>query len=144
MNHEAVFSAAGALSMLGWLALGVSPYMPRWSDRIAGGIVPVVLAVTYVAILLSPTEEGGGFSTFAEVTVLFSKPDALLAGWIHFLTFDLMVGAWVCRRARAEGIEFWWVLPCLAVTFLLGPAGLLMFAAVAAVHRVRGPSAVGE
>ena len=52
----------------------------------------------------------------------------LLAGWVHYLAFDLLVGAWIVRTARAEGIPHWAVMPCLILTFLFGPAGLLAFA----------------
>ena len=56
-----------------------------------------------------------------------AKPYAALAGWVHFLAFDLFVGAWITRTARAEGISHWLVLPCLVLTFLFGPAGFLAF-----------------
>ncbi|WP_421849519.1 abscisic acid-deficient protein Aba4 family protein [Oricola sp.] len=41
--------------------------------------------------------------------------------------FDLFIGAWVCRTARAEGIASWTVLPCLPLIFLFGPAGFVAF-----------------
>ncbi|MCF6234348.1 MAG: DUF4281 domain-containing protein [Rhodobacteraceae bacterium] len=49
---------------------------------------------------------------------------------MHFLAFDLLVGAWICRTARREGVTFWLVIPCLPLTFLFGPAGFLAFALV--------------
>jgi hypothetical protein len=70
---------------------------------------------------------GGGFSTLAQVAVLFSSPYALLAGWIHYLAFDLFTGAWQAREAARLGISRWIVLPCLLLTFLLGPLGLALF-----------------
>lgn len=137
MNHELIFSLAGVLSMAGWLALALSPFSPRWSDRVAGSILPALLAIGYVGIAVSSAPESGGFGTFAEVQLLFSNPVALLAGWVHFLAFDLFVGAWACRTARAEGMPFWQVLPCLPVIFLLGPAGFLLFMLVRQVHEAR-------
>lgn len=136
MESELLFSLVGILSMLGWLSLLLSPVRPTWSDRIAGIAVPALLALVYVAVLaVSPTSEGG-FGTFAEVVTLFADPGAVMAGWIHFLAFDLVVGAWICRTARAESIGFGWVVPCLPVTFLLGPLGYLLFLAVWGGHRV--------
>ena len=61
------------------------------------------------------------------------SPSAVMAGWIHFLAFDLFVGAWICRTARASGIPFLLVLPTLPLTFLFGPAGYLAFVAVRGV-----------
>ena len=135
MNFEVLFSAAGMIAMVGWLLLLVSPRMPYWSDRIAGVILPLVLSLGYVALLGIPAAaSGGGFGTLADVMVLFSHEQAALAGWVHFLAFDLFIGAWACRRARHEGLSFWLVAPCLPLIFLFGPAGLLAFQTIRAVR----------
>jgi hypothetical protein len=134
MNHELIFSLAGLMAMAGWAALLLSPLIPVWSDRAAGLIIPGALSVGYVVILLAFPAPGGGFGSFAEVSALFSHADALMAGWIHFLAFDLLVGAWICRRGRQQGLPFWSVAPCLPVTFLFGPAGFLLFQLVRAGH----------
>jgi len=146
MNNELVFSLVGLLSMSGWVTLIASPLIPRWSDRIAGTIVPVLLAIIYVTIVLTaPPQTEGGFGTFAEVTLLFSNPGALMAGWVHFLAFDLLVGAWACRTGRREGMGFGWVLPCLPIIFLFGPGGFLAFSIARRVHRlVYGPASTDE
>jgi hypothetical protein len=54
----------------------------------------------------------------------------LLAGWVHYLAFDLFIGAWICRRAAADGLNPWLARLCLPPTFLAGPAGLLLFLAI--------------
>lgn len=131
MNFELVFSIAGLLSMLGWVLLLLSPYIPNWSDRIAGFIIPGILSIGYLVILLFFSgQNDGGFGSFADVTQLFSNPEALMSGWIHFLAFDLFVGAWICRTGRNEKINFGVILPCLPITFMFGPAGFLLFSAV--------------
>jgi len=131
MNLELIFSLAGLLSMLGWLILLASPKIPTWSDKIAGLIIPICLSLGYMVLLvLSIPSEGGGFGSLAEVAELFSHEESLLAGWIHFLAFDLLIGAWICRTARREKVKFWFVLPCLPLTFLFGPAGYLAFSLV--------------
>ncbi|MGB6228943.1 MAG: ABA4-like family protein [Litorimonas sp.] len=135
MPFETAFSLAGLTSMAGWGLLLASPFIPTWSDRVAGTILPVVLSVGYVVLLLLPSGgSGGGFGSLAAVKDLFSQDQALLAGWVHFLAFDLFIGAWACRTARAEGISFWFVAPCLPLIFLFGPAGLLAFQGVRAVR----------
>lgn len=131
MFFENMFSLAGIIAMIGWLMLLVSPLMPNWSDRIAGVVLPLVLSLGYLLLLLVPASaSGGGFGTLADVIILFSYEQAALAGWVHFLAFDLFIGAWVCRTARLEGLPFILVLPCLPVIFLFGPAGFLAFQAV--------------
>lgn len=137
MDFELLFSLAGVTAMAGWLALLLSPWMPRWSDGIAGLGVPVVLSAGYTVLLVFfPAQNGGGFGSLAGVQQLFSAPSALLAGWVHFLAFDLLVGAWICRTARQQGIAFWMVLPSLPATFLFGPAGFLLFTAIRGAHRL--------
>ena len=61
----------------------------------------------------------------------------LLAGWVHYLAFDLFVGSWEVEDARARGVSHWLVLPCLLCTFLAGPAGLGLYLLVRAGARLR-------
>ena len=135
MNHELIFSLAGILAMAGWVSLLLSPLMPIWSERIAGWTIPVILSAGYVTMTFAFPPPTGGFGSFAEVTELFAHADALIAGWIHYLAFDLLVGAWICRQGRRDDMAFWLVAPCLPVTFLFGPAGYLMFQIVRCVRR---------
>jgi len=51
----------------------------------------------------------------------------LLAGWVHYLAFDLFVGSWEARDALSHRIPHLAVIPCLLLTFLFGPAGLLLY-----------------
>lgn len=136
MSYEMLFSLVGLLSLSGWGFLMVSPWIPDLSDRVAGTVVPVLLSAVYVLVaVLLPVAEGG-FGTFAEVRTLFTQDAAVMAGWVHFLAFDLVVGAWACRKGREDGLPFWAVAPCLPLVFLVGPAGFLSFNGVRAVHGV--------
>ena len=54
----------------------------------------------------------------------------LLAGWIHYLAFDLFIGGWETRDAVRNGIPHLLVIPCLLLTFMLGPIGLLAYFAL--------------
>jgi hypothetical protein len=129
------FSWAGNLAFLGWGALLLSPLAPVWADRIAGLAVPALLSAGYAALMLMHWADApGGFGSLTEVAALLSHPPMLLAGWVHFLAFDLFVGAWIVRTARAEGIAFAWVVPCLPVTLMFGPAGYLLFTAIRAAR----------
>ena len=90
-------------------------------------MVPLLIAAVYVALLLHPKPAGAGFGSLKQVSVLFSSPYALLAGWIHYLAFDLFTGAWEARDADRLGISRWLVAPCLFLTFMFGPAGLALY-----------------
>ena len=131
MNLELVFSVSGVLSMAGWLLLLAFPLIPKWSNRIAGLIIPLVLSAGYIAlVVLFSSGAEGGYGSLADVSTLFSRPEALLAAWVHFLAFDLLIGNWMCKTARAENIKYYLVLPCLPLTFLFGPAGFILFSLV--------------
>ena len=139
---DAVFSAVSTAALLGWLLLIAGPRRAwaRWA--IGGGIVGslcLVYAVLVMAFFF--TVPGGGFGTLAEVMRLFTVPEVALAGWVHYLAFDLAVGLWIAQRADAEGVSRWLQAPVLGVTFMFGPLGLLMGAAVLAVRQRREAAA---
>lgn len=141
MDLDAIFSFAGLLALLGWLALVASPFIPVWTDRIAAWVIPSIIAAVYAALVLAHLgRTDGGFSSLDDVARLFSSRPVLLAGWLHYLTFDLAIGAWEVRDARRRAVPFALVLPCLAATFLVGPAGFLLYVAVR-TFAVRRPPA---
>ncbi len=81
-------------------------------------------------VALNWVGSSGDFQSLAGVAALFANPWLLLAGWIHYLAFDMLVGAWEVRDAARRGIPHWMVVPCLLLTFLFGPAGWLLYQAV--------------
>ncbi len=131
MPPEILFQLANTTALAGWVVLLLSPLMPRFSDRVSGVAIPLLLSVAYAGLILAFWTRGeGGFGSLEAVAKLFQTRELLLAGWIHYLAFDLFVGAWIVRTARADPVPFWMVVPCLAMTFLFGPAGLLAFCAI--------------
>jgi hypothetical protein len=130
MSAEQIFSLCNPLAMAGWLLLIVAPRR-LWALLIAGRLIPLVLAAGYLAAL-APHWAGaeGGFGSLQDVSALFANPWLLLAGWIHYLAFDLFIGAWQVTDAAARNISHWLVIPCLLLTFLFGPIGLLAYFAL--------------
>ncbi len=130
MTAESIFSICGNLVLPGWLLL---IFLPRWKwtlGLISAGIIPFLLALVYAWIFASRASmmpEGGGFGSLNEVTLLFADPYILTAGWIHYLAFDLFVGCWEVNDAQKQGISHWLVIPCLILTFMLGPTGLAVY-----------------
>ena len=128
MSIEQLFSASSMLAMLGWLILLASPLIPRAAQIASGLIIPGLLSILYAALILAFWSRAeGGFDSLAGVMQLFTFQEAALAGWIHFLAFDLFLGAWEVRTARKEGTPFYLVVPCMALTFMFGPIGFLLF-----------------
>jgi hypothetical protein len=138
MDSATVFEAVNMLALAGWAALVLGWRWPVWSQRVGGLAAPLLLAVAYAGLVLAFWSRApGGFGSLAEVMALFTMPEIALAGWIHYLAFDLFVGAWEVRTARREGIAFLLVLPCLVLTFLFGPAGFLLFLMLRAATATR-------
>ena len=69
----------------------------------------------------------GGFQSLADVGKLFQSDWLLLAGWVHYLAYDLFIGTWIARDAESRRIPRWALIPVLPLAFLFGPAGLLLW-----------------
>jgi hypothetical protein len=127
MNPEQIFSLCNGIAVVGWASLILAP-RKRFSTLTAGLAIPVLLGGAYaVLIALNWRGSSGGFNTLHDVTELFSHQWLLLAGWIHYLAFDLVVGTWEVRDAHASGVPHPLLVPCLLLTFFFGPAGLLTY-----------------
>ncbi len=129
MTPDTVFLVCNNAVLPAWLLLAVAPGW-RFTTRIVHAAwIPLLLAVVYAGAFLLNTDapEGGGFGSLAGVMALFTSPYAVLAGWVHYLAFDLFVGAWEVRDARRNGIAHWLVVPCLFFTLMLGPVGLALY-----------------
>ena len=128
MTPESIFKIANSIALIAWLLLVVLG-RKRWvSSLVTAVATPALFALAYVIIFaMHGNESNGNFNTLAGVAALFSNVWLLLAGWIHYLAFDLFIGSWQVRDAAAHGISHWFAVPCLILTFLLGPAGLLLY-----------------
>lgn len=143
MSPDTLFQYASPLAMIGWIILALSPLAPRWADRIGGFIIPAILSLLYAAVILGYWWQGqGGFDSLANVMLLLSNPWMALAGWVHFLAFDLFIGGWITRTARAQGLAHLLILPSLLLTFLFGPIGLILFLSILAVRRLLTPNQI--
>lgn len=137
-----IFDLVGPLALLGWIALVLAPLAPHWADRVAALVIPALLSVAYTALILAFWSGApGGFDTLDNVMLLFTDPGIALAGWIHYLAFDLFVGAWIVRTARADGIPHLLIVPILVPALYFAPAGFLLFVALRAVWPRRAPNA---
>lgn len=139
---DSLFQIANPVALLGWIALIFAPLAPRISDAVASLVIPLLMGLAYSALILAHWAGAtGGYSSLPDVMALFINPHIALAGWVHYLAFDLFVGAWAVRTARDERISHVLVLPHLALIFLFGPAGFLTFHAMRAAFRLRANAA---
>ena len=138
---ERIFGLCSLLALGGWVALLAAP-LSRVALIRAARIGSAMLALAYCVQLFTITQpvQGGSFSTLAGVSALFSMPGNVMLGWTHFLAFDLFTGAWEVEDAGKIGIPHWAMVVPLALTFMLGPIGLLTYGVIRTIHmwRTRG------
>jgi hypothetical protein len=149
MNYALLFDVANALVLPQWLLM---VFAPRWSGTRwlrRSLLIPVALGILYAFLLgFGSAAPGGGldfaaFGSLAGIKKLFGSGSdpLLLAGWVHYLAFDLLAGSFVLRDSQKRRIGHGWIVVPLAFCFMLGPVGLVLYWLV---RVVKTGSLVGE
>jgi hypothetical protein len=139
-----LFTICNDLALVGWALLVLAPRW-RWTERLVlSGAWSLLLSLVYLAlvVIFFPSAQGG-FGSLEAVRRLFDNEWLLLAGWVHYLAFDLLIGAVEVRQSRAAGIPHLALVPCLVLTLLFGPIGLLCFFVVKSVRQRRAAGVAG-
>ena len=129
MTNAEIFSIANMMAMPMWLLLII---LPKWKVTrflIDYKVIPLLLSLFYAFYIVLHIQSGAGldFGSLSSVMSLFTLEDAVMAGWVHYLAFDLLVGMWMINQNRSLGIHQLLMAPCLFATFMLGPIGFLLF-----------------
>lgn len=138
MSYETLFTALYVVIVPFWLLLIIAPRWPVTMVLVQSVVPTVLLGGLYGwffftgAFFGSDLPEGAGFSTLANLKIMFTDDKAVLAGWVHYLVFDLFVGAWETRDAQRRGVNHFVLVPCLLATFVAGPLGLVLYFVVRA------------
>jgi heme A synthase len=129
MSPDSIFQLCSTIAMLGWLLLII--LSPFWfdTDKLLIGIIITLFSIIYTWLIFQSLQPGDfeKFGTLDGVMSLFTSKIAVTAGWVHYLAFDLMVGIWIKKNSMKHGINHWIIIPCLLLTFMMGPAGLLLY-----------------
>jgi hypothetical protein len=128
MSPEQLFSLASGLALLGWMYLLLFTYRSA-TARIVLGTAVTLLCILYASMIFGAlkADDFSKFSTLEGVMSLSGSKEAALVGWIHYLAFDLVAGLFIANNASLHGISRWVILPCLLLTFMMGPVGLLLY-----------------
>jgi Domain of unknown function (DUF4281) len=136
MTPDALFHICGTLAMLGWLCLLSTPMWPvRYREtlprRIGAIAIPASIAAVYTGVIVTHwAGHPGGFNSLDAVMQLFTDRWLVVAGWVHYLAFDLFIGGWELAESRQRRIPHLLLIPFLLLTFFFGPIGFLAFLAV--------------
>jgi len=130
------FTNIGVIPM--WFLLA---FLPGWNGTkvlINSILVPLILSLTYFYVLyiyINTSEgifsnilnKGKIFELYMGIDQLkkiFSDKNVLLLFWIHFLTANLILGAWIATdAAKNKALQFIVLIP-LVLTYFAGPLGL--------------------
>ena len=132
-----------AFGTLPWWAVWLVAPRSRLAARLAGhAAVFIALGLVYTGLIGAGalSSGGGGGFDFDSLQAAFSEPMVFLAGWTHYLAFDLFVGAWIVRESGRLSVE-----PRLYLffTLILGPLGLMSFL-VRRTFRLRSLGQLGQ
>jgi hypothetical protein len=137
MSYQTLFEYCNLFALMAWLPL---VFAPRWhyTPRLVVGVLAMLLASLYVYLVFTSIQPSDlqSFATLKGVMALFTNEKGVLAGWVHYLCFDLMTGVFIVQNAIKHNVKHWFVVPCLLFTFMLGPSGLLLYGLVRVVKGV--------
>ncbi len=144
---QQLFGWTNLVALVGWLLLILLPRARVLPLTRYVGVA--LLCGTYVVLLiglttgwLDPVRATAGPVAPFDYSVrglraMFASDGAIVVGWTHYLAFDLFVGCWIAEDADRRGIGRIAQAPVLLLTFLAGPAGLLLHYVVRSFTRDR-------
>lgn len=129
MTPTEVFSVANTTALPMWLLMII---LPKWKVTrflIDFKVIPLALSLVYAFYIIQALQIGGwmDFGSLTAVMALFTEENALLAGWVHYLAFDLLIGMWILDENKKLEIHQLLLVPCLLGAFMFGPLGFLLF-----------------
>lgn len=139
MAPTTVFSLANMIVLPMWILM---IFLPQWRLTrffIDFRIIPITLSAVYVFYILQTLIESGmmDFGSLESVMELFTKENAALAGWIHYLAFDLLIGMLMVNQNKSVNLHSVLMAPCLFLTFMFGPLGFLLFTLLKIIQATR-------
>jgi flagellar biosynthesis protein FlhB len=134
LTHNQVLHACNLGSLPAWISL---VFLPRWRHTktitlaiaVAYSLLYVVLAYVLFSEAMFAVDLGS-FSTTDGLSRMFSDATSALAGWAHFIVFDLWTSRFFVLDSVQSGVPHLAVVPCIIACMFFGPLGLLMYVAV--------------
>lgn len=127
---ETFFQVTNTLALAAWVALVLFPGRRFVSGMLCAWIVPGLLALAYACVIVWKFSTNGpppaDVMTLVGLQQVFSDPWVFAAAWTHYLTFDMVVGAWIARDSVRLGVPAILRTAALVLTFLAGPIGFLV------------------
>jgi Domain of unknown function (DUF4281) len=142
MTASTLFQLFNSFALVGWILMiaGVILKRPFLRDTLSGVWIPVTLSASYTALIIFFfAKTDGGYDSLENVQKLFAAPWIALAGWIHYLAFDMFIGSRIARQSHELSLPRWPLVVLLPLTFLFGPIGYLAFEGLKAYQKGSRP-----
>lgn len=130
-SHNQILRACNLGSLPAWICLTL---FPRWrftkSITLAVAVAYSALYVMLIYVLFSQdilSVTLASFSTTEGVARMFSNATAVLAGWAHFIVFDLWTARYFVLDSGRNNIPHLAIVPCILGCMFFGPLGLLTY-----------------
>ena len=132
MTPSEVFSIANMIAFAMWFLLIILPNWKATRFLINYKVIPIFLSLVYAFYIIQSIVSGPAmdFGSLKAVMKLFTIENAVLAGWLHYLGFDMLVGMWMVDQNKTLKIHPVIMAPCLLGTFMIGPIGFVLFMGV--------------
>ncbi len=128
MNPATLFSIVNLAPLPIWAIWVLAP-RSSLARKLAASLWPwqtlaLIYLVCLVVALAGENAASPDFGSLAGVMALFDSEWGTLAGWVHYLCFDLFVARWIMNDAPEGGYR---LAPVLFLTLMFGPVGLLIY-----------------
>ncbi len=138
MTWDTAFQLANGWALLMWIVLIVLPrgaFLQATVFYAGVGLLCLAYILTMGLVLggaVNPVPvdgpgQPGSFMSIVGVRVLFVSDGGIVIGWIHYLALDLFAGFWIAKDADNKRFSRFIQAPVLLLTFIAGPAGLLLW-----------------
>jgi Domain of unknown function (DUF4281) len=128
MSPDSFYSYVSFLIFIPW---GLLIFLPKgkYTEFVAFGtaILLLLVAAWFTIQYLFNGENDGHFISLEGIKNIFRSNEMLLTGWLNYLSFCLITGAWQVHDARQLKIPHIFIVPGLILTMLTGPAGVLVY-----------------
>lgn len=127
MTYALLFKLANLSVLPGWFLLVFLPQHRVTKLVVQSYFYPMLLGAVYLLLMVTSWGGDGGMDTLENLKTSFSRDEILVLGWVHYLAFDLFVGAWMVRDSQQNMFRHLSIVPSLILTLFAGPIGLLSY-----------------
>ena len=133
MTYSLLFKLANTSVIPAWLLLVFLPKHRITQLLVHSYFYPLLLGILYIILMIVSWGGEGGMGSLESLKVSFGRDEILVLGWVHYLVFDLFIGAWMVRDAIENKIAHLKIIPSLIFTLFAGPIGLLSYMVLRAI-----------